>query len=268
LFAAVISYLDARSHHGEWLIRIEDIDPLREQPQAKQAILQTLSAHGLVSDKPVIFQSDRSKHYEDALASLAQAGFTYACPCSRKYLNEHQGIHQPICRDQNTANTECAIKFSANNKRYIWQDQFQGNQAEYLNEDFVLKRKEGFYAYQLAVVCDDIDQGITHVIRGYDLLDSTPMQLALYDAFKHTPPVYGHFPVITSATGQKLSKQNLASPVNNANALDNLLMVFAAANIKLSGNPATCEHALNEASLLWQPGFLSGKSELLQAGKL
>lgn len=268
LFAAVISYLEAKSREGEWLIRIEDIDPLREQKDSKQAIIQSLAAHGLISDRPVVFQSERSQLYEKTLSTLAQSGFTYACPCSRKYLNEHQGVHQPSCRNRNTGSQPCAIKFRADTHQHSWHDQYQGLQTYKLSEDFVLKRKEGFYAYQLAVVCDDIEQEITHITRGYDLLDSTPMQLALYQALAKTPPVFGHFPVITNDSGQKLSKQNLALPINDQAALSNLLKVFRLANIQLSESVSTCAQALYQASLIWHPDYLFGKRELRQACSL
>jgi len=265
LFAAVISYLDARIHDGEWLVRIEDIDPLREQADAKQAIIKSLEAHGLVSDQAIIFQSERSTLYEAALTELSATGFAFHCPCSRKYLDTHNAIHQPACRQQRTTNLECAIKFKSNKQCYTWQDEFQGLQQHTLNEDFVLKRKEGFYAYQLAVVCDDLEQNISHVIRGYDLLDSTPMQLALYDAFNKPAPVFGHFPVILGETGQKLSKQNLAPAVNDQAALSNLLTVFKAAGIQLKTRVSTCQQALEEARLNWNRSYLCAKSELIQA---
>lgn len=265
LFAAVVSYLEARRHQGEWLIRIEDIDPLREQAHAKQAIIQSLEAHGLVSDQTIIFQSERSRVYESALRKLCTAKLAFRCPCSRKYLETHHGVHQLACQQQSTSDQACAIKFKSNTKSYIWQDEFQGRQAHTLNEDFVLKRKEGFYAYQLAVVCDDIEQNISHVIRGYDLLDSTPMQLALYEAFNKPAPTFGHFPVISSLAGQKLSKQNLAPALDDQAALSNLLAVLRAAGIQLKTRVSTCKQALDQATLSWNHRYLSAKSELIQA---
>lgn len=272
LFAAVISYLDAKSRQGEWLLRIEDIDPLREQANSKIAIIQSLAAHGLVSDKPVVFQSQRSQLYESTLAVLAETGCTYACPCSRKYLHEHNGKHQACCRDKITGDLPCAIKFltspHSDSGFMSWVDQYQGPQRHLLTEDFVLKRKEGFYAYQLAVVCDDIEQEITHISRGYDLLDSTPMQLALYQALNKEPPVFGHFPVIINESAQKLSKQNLAPPINDQTALDNLLKVFHLANIEIKLPVSSCAHALEQAIENWNPGFLCGKRELRQVSEL
>ena len=263
----MISYLDARKQGGEWLIRIEDIDPLREQAHAKQAIIQSLASHGLIPDQPLTFQSKRQALYEAALIALITAGYAYRCPCSRKYLDTHHGMHQLACRQQRTAGLPCAIKFKAKTNTYTWQDAFQGRQTHTLSEDFVLKRKEGFYAYQLAVVCDDIEQAISHVIRGYDLLDSTPMQLALYEAFDKTPPVFGHFPVITSLAGQKLSKQNRAPAINDATALRNLFAVFKAAGLPVNPRVRNCQQALEDACLHWNRRFLCAKSELIQTSE-
>lgn len=265
LFAAVVSFLDARFHQGEWIIRIEDIDPLREEEGAAESILASLKSHSLDSDGAVIYQSKRNALYHKQLERLISDGIAFACPCSRKYLIEHQGKHQPACLDQTCDIKLCAYKFrSLHERNYTWDDGYQGKQSLALTEDFVLKRKEGFYAYQLAVVCDDLSQGITHVTRGYDLLDSTPMQLALYEAFKKRPPRYSHFPVITYSTGQKLSKQNRAPAINIHKPLENLLAVFSQLNLKLKHQPDTCKQALDEALENWNPILISGKSELKQ----
>ncbi len=266
LFAAVISYLEARSNNGEWLIRIEDIDPLREQTGAAEAILRSLAIHGLISDQPVVYQSARSSLYEDTLTRLYDKGFLFLCPCSRKYLLEHQGRHRKSCREQSHSDTQnAAYKFKAHQHEFYWLDQFLGPMQTTLNEDFVVKRREGFFAYQLAVVCDDIDQHITHVIRGYDLLDSTPMQLALYKALDQKAPAFGHFPVITNHTGQKLSKQNHSPVINDQTPVENLLAVFQLAGIHIHPTPVSCQQALELALPLWNKALLSGKRELLES---
>lgn len=269
LFAAVISFLEARYYDGEWLVRIEDVDPLREQQGASKDIINSLTSHGLTSDAPIIFQSCRSHLYQQTLEQLQQFDFAYACPCSRKYLNEHNGRHRPNCVSKQTDITDCAIKFRAQSifhkqDLFSWDDNFQGIQTRKLLHDFVLKRKEGFYAYQLAVVCDDIAQGITHIVRGYDLLESSPMQLALYLALNKAPPKFVHFPVIAFKNGQKLSKQNKAPAINNHFALENLLTVFSMLGLKLKYKPDNCQNALYEALENWNPKFLYGKSELMQ----
>ena len=254
---------------GEWLIRIEDVDPLREQKSASRHILETLRCHGLTSDTPIVYQATRRDIYQQSLDLLQDTGFAYACPCSRKYLKEHNGIHKPICLRQTLNTAECALKFRTDQARkehqiFTWNDLFQGIQTRDLLEDFVLKRKEGFYAYQLAVVCDDIAQNISHVVRGYDLLESTPMQLALYKALDTAPPEFAHFPVIALKNGQKLSKQNKAPAINNKFALENLLAVFSLLGLELKHKPDNCKNALKEALESWDSRFLYGKSELIQ----
>lgn len=269
LFAAVISYLEARYHNGAWLVRIEDIDPLREQKNASANILHTLNCHHLLPDEPPEFQSNRYDLYKHNLTRLMADEIAYACPCSRRYLQEHHGNHSNDCLDQQVNIEECALKFKANSSTiFEWEDGLQGPQSRRLRDDFVLKRKEGFYAYQLAVVSDDIDQNISHVVRGFDLIDSTPMQLALYKSFNKVPPIYSHFPVIAFSNGQKLSKQNLAPALSNDLALSNLLHIFELLGLKLRHSPDNCKNALNEALECWNTQFLVGKSELIQDSHL
>ena len=251
LFAAVISYLDARYHLGDWLLRIEDIDPPREHPKAKQLILKSLQAHGLQWDGPVTYQSDRSELYQAILSSLDQKGHCYRCPCSRKHLARHHGVHLPSCTLQTEHKLACAYKFRAKGKSYTWNDGIQGILSSSIEDDFVLKRKEQLYSYQLAVVADDIAQEITHVVRGSDLLDSTPMQLALYEGLDLTPPTFCHFPVIVNRQKQKLSKQNLAPAIDDIKALDNLLTVFQLAGLPISTKPKTVRAALEMALDHW-----------------
>jgi len=227
LLAALISYLDARANNGKWLVRIEDIDPPREIAGASEAILSALVAHGLRWDDEILYQSKNSERYEEQLIKLLQSNSCYYCPCSRKQLAERSGAHLPEC-GVNTGKTtsNSAIRFHATaSKTLYWRDLVRGEQSLNIQEDFVLKRKDGLYAYQLAVVTDDIDQNITHVIRGADLLDSTPMQLALYDALGTPPPLFGHFPLVLNESGQKLSKQNLAPAIDIAKANSNLIQL-------------------------------------------
>jgi len=262
LFAAVISYLDAKTHAGYWLVRIEDIDPLREKADSKKSILDTLEAHGLCSDEDVIYQSQQSSAYETVLSRLADKGYTFHCPCSRKQLDRNLGKHTQACTDQRFTNETLAIKFKANQQRYSWQDGLQGIQSEHLTDDFVLRRKESFYAYQLAVVCDDITQNISHVVRGHDLLSSTPMQLALYEALEAAPPSFSHFPIISSE-GQKLSKQNFAEPVDPKLALFNLSEVFRLIGLTLPAKPSNIGQALDMATMVWETHLLSKKREII-----
>lgn len=232
LVAALASFLEARSRQGLWLLRIENLDPLREPPDATSQILRTLDCHGLGWDGPVWYQSERLSRYQDILDRLRWAGLAYDCSCSRRELRENKGRHPHHCRERTGpahAKTpkarQAAVRFALDDRIWSWIDGIQGPcsvrvQAEI--DDFVIQRKEGFFAYQMAVVCDDIAQGITEVVRGHDLLSSTPFQLALYQALENPPPRFHHLPVVTNQRGQKLSKQNRARPLENGRAAANL----------------------------------------------
>lgn len=255
LFAAVVSYLHAKANQGIWLVRIEDLDPPREAPGAQSAILTTLDAHSLHSDEPILRQSERSGYYEQCLEHIRQQGLSFLCPCSRQQLSQNNGQHSQACLAQHVTEPY-AVRMRAQDKMFAWHDLFMGQQTLTIHEDFVLKRKEGFYAYQLAVVCDDIAQGITHVIRGSDLLDSTPMQLALYKALEQQPPQFGHFPVVVDNSGQKLSKQAHAPAVNDAKARQNLLDVFTLLNLSITEPDASPAELLCQATSQWRDSLI------------
>lgn len=255
LFAAVVSYLHAKANHGIWLVRIEDLDPPREVPGAKSAILTTLYAHGLHSDEPILLQSERSAYYEQCLEQIRQKELSFLCPCSRQQLSQNKGHHSQACLAQHVTEPY-AVRMRTRDKMFAWHDLFMGQRALAINEDFVLKRKEGLYAYQLAVVCDDIAQGITHVIRGSDLLDSTPMQLALYNALEHEPPQFGHFPVIVDDSGQKLSKQAHAPAINDTRSRQNLLDIFALLRLEVATPNASPAELLRQATLQWRDSLI------------
>ncbi len=244
LFAAIVSYIDAKVHHGRWIVRIEDLDPPREPPAARASILETLNLHGLKSDDAILSQSKRSQAYEKALSKLYEKGLIYPCPCSRKQLQDRHGIHTPECLAGNTQSLKCALRYRSKNQYFSWPDRFMGKQTLMQNEDVVLKRKDGLYAYQLAVVVDDIAQGITDVVRGIDLLDSTPVQLALYQDLDGKPPRFAHFPLIVDQSGQKLSKQSFATPVDNRNPLDNLICIATLLNMPVDHKITKVEEML------------------------
>lgn len=236
LLAAVISFFDAKAHQGQWLVRIEDIDPPREQPGASDSILRTLEAHHLYWDKEVWYQSQRHDAYQAAIDQLLAQEAIYPCQCSRKQLsqfNEQRSQfnaqlpnvlpHPEKCIQPLNPNAPYALRAKPGN--YDYQDLYQGLQQG-IDGHFVVKRRDQLFAYQLAVVVDDHEQNISHVIRGYDLLDSTPKQLLLYQALGYQAPVFGHFPVIVAENGQKLSKQNFAPAIDNQLALSNLQQVY------------------------------------------
>tara|TARA_R110002094_G_scaffold97132_3_gene98156 strand:+ start:1577 stop:2500 length:924 start_codon:yes stop_codon:yes gene_type:complete len=253
LVTALASYLEAKSCEGQWLVRIEDLDPLREPPEATGEILNSLDAHGLFSDEPVLFQSRRHEAYHSAIEHLRSEGAAYRCNCSRKQLQANNGRHPRHCRNSNAAisNQPSAIRFALNDEQCQWQDQLLGLQHHRVRaeiDDPVLRRKEGFFAYQLAVVVDDIEQGITDVVRGSDLLDMTAQQLQIYHALTATPPRWLHVPVIVNEQGQKLSKQNRAPALDNRSAVKNLFGALGALGQK---PPKSLLAGSVEASLEW-----------------
>jgi glutamyl-Q tRNA(Asp) synthetase len=220
LVAAVGSYLEAISHDGAWLIRMEDIDPPREMPGAADAILRTLEAYGFEWDGPVLYQSRRGDVYDAILEKLNNDGLLYPCACTRKEIADSAlpgiegSIYPGICRQGLPAGrTPRAIRVRVNAVDIEFEDAIQGTMRQNLARDigdFVLKRADGFFAYQLAVVVDDAAQGITHVVRGSDLLDSTPRQMYLQQLLGWSTPSYAHLPIATNIAGEKLSKQTLA----------------------------------------------------------
>lgn len=215
LVAALASYLDAKHANGKWLLRIEDLDPPRESRSAPDEILTQLSAFGLKWDEEVLFQSTRQGAYRTILEQLNDLGATYACACSRKST---PNIYPGTCRDLGILPVKQAhaIRVRVPDVTASTIDQHLGLQSWSLATevgDFIIRRKDGLVAYQLAVVVDDIFQSITHIVRGIDLLDSTPRQLALYQLLGITPPRYLHIPILVDRTGVKLSKQSRAKPV-------------------------------------------------------
>lgn len=240
LVCALASFLDAKAHQGQWLIRIEDIDPPREMPGATHEILAALQAHALISTQEVTHQSARTSLYLSRLKQLEQHQAIYYCQCSRKLIRE-QGVHNnQYCREQRYQHG--AIRLDVNAARHrglksnvTFTDRFCGHQEKDLGQcgDFIIHRKDGLFSYQLAVVADDIDQGITDVVRGDDLLASTFGQVFLFHLLhgnnRHTenggtPPVprYAHIPVVLGSDGHKLSKQSGAPPIDNAQPVLNL----------------------------------------------
>jgi glutamyl-Q tRNA(Asp) synthetase len=227
LVAAVGSYLSARSAGGEWLVRIEDLDRQREVPGSADQILKALAAFGFEWTGPVLRQSTRTQAYESALASLLRERKAFPCSCSRSELESAQSGRRAFgdelrypgwCRNGVRApDRPLAIRFLAPARAVRFDDEIQGVQtADPAGDvgDFVIRRRDGAYAYQLAVVVDDAAQGITRVVRGADLLTSTPRQIALQQALGLRTPMYAHLPVVTDANGIKLSKSTGAAAID------------------------------------------------------
>ncbi len=233
--AALASWLDARAHGGAWLLRIEDVDAPRCQRAWGEEIVLQLAAHGLHSDEAVLWQSARRAAYEAALGTLAAKGLVYACQCSRKHISQYwlaQGVQKErhgdlpypgLCRETGLPlhldAPQLALRLHVGRalqhvgwaETCHWQDRRLGPQHQNITQavgDFVLRRADACYSYQLAVVADDAAQGISHVVRGEDLLDNTPRQLLLQALLGYPAPQYAHMPLRLAADGQKLSKQN------------------------------------------------------------
>lgn len=209
LYTAVASFLDARAHGGRWLLRIEDLDRPREIEGAADGILRTLEHFGFEWDGAVTRQHDRAEHYEAALLALQAQHRTFACICSRAQL-EDELRYPGTCRTgQPTASTPAAIRLRVESGHVQFTDRIQGTYRQNVAEavgDFILKRRDQLYAYVLAVVVDDAAQGITHIVRGADLLDNTPRQMYLQRLLGLAEPCYAHVPVLTEADGAKLAK--------------------------------------------------------------
>lgn len=216
LITALASYCEAKSHGGQWLVRIEDTDIPRIQAGAEAAILNALEAFGFEWDEPVVRQQDRLEYYEQALEQLNNNDQIYACQCSRKQLTGFATYPQ-TCRYLKLPFDQHAIRLKTSNQTICFDDLIQGHCCENLSQttgDFVLKRRDGIISYQLAVVVDDALQGITHVVRGADLLDNTARQIWLGWCLNVPMLSYCHIPLAMNEHGQKLSKQNLAKPLD------------------------------------------------------
>lgn len=222
LVAALGSYLSAKAQGGQWLLRMEDIDPPREPAGAAATILQQLRAFGLQWDGAVLYQSTRSDRYDAVLASLAERGLLYGCTCSRRELQGNGGRCANRCRERALPLADgVAWRLLAGTEPLPFDDAVFGpcRFPETEQDEVVLKRRDGLYAYQLAVVVDDIDQGITEIVRGADLLDATPRQLYLWRLLGQRPPRFAHLPLVVGSDGRKLSKQNYAPAISESEAL-------------------------------------------------
>lgn len=245
LVAALGSYLDARTQGGEWLVRMEDIDTPRNVPGAADDILRTLEAFGFEWDGPVVYQSSRHAAYGEVLEGLRAADKVYGCACSRKEIADSATlaaidggmVYPGICRTGLPVGRMArAWRLRVDASEIAFDDRLQGRVAQVLERDvgdFVLLRADGLFAYQLAVVVDDAWQGITDIVRGADLLASTPRQIWLQRCLGYATPSYAHLPVATNTAGEKLSKQTKAAPLNTANAAGELV-----AALHFLGQPA------------------------------
>lgn len=224
LVAALASYLDARANNGRWLLRIEDIDPPRVQEGAANAIIQSLRCHHLLWDGDIIWQSQHSARYEHHLQKLLDQQRAFFCSCSRVQLAAHNGVHSGACITPVIAG-DAAVRLRVDNSEISFEDRLQGRQEFALGNisgDFILKRRDQLYAYQLAVVVDDYEDNISDIVRGSDLLDSTPRQIFLQLQLELPTPRYLHLPLILDTDGSKLSKQSRSPALDDRQPTKNL----------------------------------------------
>jgi glutamyl-Q tRNA(Asp) synthetase len=252
LLAALASFLDARANNGQWILRMEDLDPPREPEGAAEEILDQLLHLGLEWDGEVLYQSQRLPDYQLALQQLSNQGLCFACDCTRPQIRAMGSVYNGACRHRLTPPPgDHAIRLQVEAKTIAFEDLVQGHYQQQLEQevgDFVIKRKDGLFAYQLAVVIDDALQQVSHVIRGYDLLDSTPRQVYLQQCLGLPTPVYGHIPVIVNQQGQKLSKQHFAKPIESA---QDSKLIFRALQFLGQAPPQTLRGAASTTQLQW-----------------
>ena len=269
LIAALASYLDAKAHDGKWLVRIEDIDETRCDPIYTADILRTLQAFEMKWDGDVKIQSKRKSLYDAALQKLRSSRLIYACACSRKEIADSAlaGLKGPVypgtCRHSVNTEQGHALRIRTSNNSVTFMDHVQGYREQRIESDigdFVVRRRDGLFAYQFAVTVDDADQGVTHVVRGADLLDSTARQIHLQRSLGYPTPEYLHIPVAVNAHGQKLSKQTLATAVSNAEdqrrgvLLSALL--FLGQSIAATENARTMVELIATATQEWRRGII------------
>ncbi|MDH5767143.1 MAG: tRNA glutamyl-Q(34) synthetase GluQRS [Gammaproteobacteria bacterium] len=257
LIAAVASYCQARSQKGTWLVRMEDVDELRNVAGAADTILRTLEAFGFEWDESVIYQTQRKDTYEYYLQQLFENNLIYRCTCSRRDLREHATsgnlglIYPGTCDNKHySAKIEAALRIRTQDRTIQFNDQIMGDYGHNLKQDlgdFIVKRRDGLFAYQLAVVIDDEFQQITDIVRGVDLLDSTPRQIYLQQSLNFHTPGYAHLPIAVNTLGDKLSKQTGAHGINKRHAVSELVKAM-----NFLGQ--TTEPGLENASLntFWQ----------------
>ena len=268
LFTALASFLDARSQGGEWLVRIDDIDPYRTQPGAADRILSNLESLGLTWDRSVVYQSQRLERYRTGLDALRDQGLIYACDCSRRELAKERtdsppGVYPGFCRHKQLAPQpgHQALRLITGKAIMQFEDRILGLVRQALDQevgDFIVYRRDGAFAYHLATVIDDAEQGVTDVVRGQDLLDSTPRQIYLQQRLKLPTPKYAHVPILLNAEGQKLSKRTLAAEAETrypARLLGRLLSLLQHP-LPAGMEAATTREILDWAIRHWQLGRL------------
>jgi len=278
LIAAVASYCDARANNGTWLVRMEDLDKPREMTGAADDILDTLHIYGFAWDGEVVYQSQRAELYKHALDQLQQLGKLYGCTCSRKEIADSavkigiEGIIYPkTCLSKPIQFTERqAWRIKTTSECIAFNDRIQGVIKQNLAEDigdFVLKRADGLYAYQIAVVVDDADQNVTHIVRGADLLNSTTRQIYLQRCLNYSAIQYAHVPVVANANGEKFSKQTLATPLDKRKPVESLWLAldFLQQAPPITLRNSSIDQLWNWAITHWDLSKIQGTSKMITA---
>jgi glutamyl-Q tRNA(Asp) synthetase len=268
LVCALLSFIHARQAKGTWLLRIEDVDTTRVQAGAEQIILSQLLAHGMCWDGDIMYQTKRTHVYQEALEQLRQQQVIYACTCTRQEIKAKGKYYTGTCRSLHLPFDGNAIRVVNNSSSTSFTDLHLDKvdvEPSFCGEDLCIKRKDGLFAYNLAVVVDDIEQQVTHIVRGADLIDTTLQQREIYHLLGAEPPQYFHLPVICVENGRKLSKQNHAEAIQNENASRNLISAFKI--IGLSIHDLDEDMAIDEliqwAIKHWSPNLLAKRREIL-----
>ncbi|WP_220719011.1 tRNA glutamyl-Q(34) synthetase GluQRS [Agarivorans litoreus] len=257
LVAAVGSYLQARHHQGQWLVRIEDIDPPREQVGASKLILHQLEQFGLHWDGEVLHQSQRLEAYQDQINRWLNQDRAYFCQCTRKQIKASGGYYLGTCRNLQLSRQGHAVRLQSARAIEQFEDVAYGTvniPAALAKEDFIIKRRDGLYAYNLAVSLDDAEQGITEVVRGADLILTTGRQLAIFELLAKPAPNYLHLPLVLDESGNKLSKQNHAPSISGKQNQQLLLQAlrYLGQTSEADWLELSCEQILIKALANWR----------------
>ncbi|MGB5395933.1 MAG: tRNA glutamyl-Q(34) synthetase GluQRS [Gammaproteobacteria bacterium] len=275
LVAAVVSFLQARANHGRWIVRIEDVDTTRCIKSADTQILNTLEAFGMHWDGEVMYQTERTDAYEHALEQLKQRGLVFPCVCSRKQLAEKTGEWSPVypgtCKHvSDWPDSDYSVRIKVPDEIICFNDVVYGAQQQNLARevgDFVIKRRDGLFAYQLAVVVDDAFQNITEVVRGTDLIDSTPRQIYLQRCLGYAQPGYLHCPLAIDKAGNKLGKSAGAAAINATSPIETLISIlsFLGQPIPPEFADVPLEQAWKIMSTQWDPVLIPKKNRVRPA---
>ena len=268
LVAALASFLEARANHGSWLVRMEDIDTPRCVPGMDAAILASLESHGLHWDGEVMYQSLQHARYADVVNSLLTRHQAYYCQCTRKQVKAAGGVYPGTCRHLGLGPDNAAVRVKLPGSITAFEDDILGTQAPndpHALEDTIIRRRDGLYAYNLVVVLDDIQQRVTHIVRGSDLLPTTLTHLNLYQMLDAKTPDYAHLPVAAVAPGRKLSKQNHATPLDDSRPTTNLVSALRFLNQDVPDDwySLTPEALLSVATTRWDRKKVAKQPEII-----